>query len=53
MLGPQRWEFVAELVGAKRVLRRQALQETIPEDCYEFVGFSQMEAAMRITKTPS
>ena len=31
----------------------KALQETIPEDCYEFIGFSQMEAAMRITKTPA
>ena len=28
----------------------KALQETIPEDCYEFVAFCQMEAAMRITK---
>lgn len=30
----------------------KALMETIPEDCYEFIGFSQMEAAMRIVKAP-
>lgn len=31
----------------------RALQETLPEDCYEFVAFSQMEAALRITKAPA
>ena len=30
----------------------KALCETLPEDCYEFVGFSQMEAALRVTKAP-
>ena len=30
----------------------KALQETIPEDCYEFIGFSQMQAALRIIKKP-
>ena len=30
----------------------RALNETLPDDCYEFVGFSQMEAALRITKAP-
>ena len=29
----------------------KALCETLPEDSYEFVGFSQMEAALRITKS--
>lgn len=30
----------------------RALQETLPDDCYEFIGFAQMEAALRITKAP-
>lgn len=30
----------------------RALQETLPEECYEFIGFSQMEAAIRITAVP-
>jgi hypothetical protein len=43
-----------ELYGypAWEVNEYKALQETIPEDCYEYIGFSQMEAALRITKTP-
>jgi predicted O-methyltransferase YrrM len=31
----------------------KALNETIPADCYEFIGFSNMEAALRITKKPT
>ena len=30
----------------------RALTETLPEDCYEFVGFSQMSAALRIKTAP-
>lgn len=30
----------------------KALQETIPEDCYEYICFGQMEAALRIVKAP-
>lgn len=40
LFGYPAWEFH----------EHKALMETIPEDCYEFVGFSNMEAALRITK---
>ena len=30
----------------------KALDETLSKDCYEFIGFSQMEAAIRIIKKP-
>lgn len=30
----------------------KALNEVLPEDCYEWIGFSQMEAALRVTKSP-